>query len=827
LEHLVFKGTPKHSDIPKEFNQYGARWNGTTWLERTNYFETFPASDEALRWALDLEADRMVNSNIAKKDLDSEMTVVRNEFEMGENSPNRVLMDRVLSTAYLWHNYGKSTIGSRSDVENVPIERLQAFYKQHYQPDNSVLVVAGKIDEAKTLEIIKEKFGAIPKPARKILPTYTAEPTQDGERFVTLRRVGDVQLLMAGYHVPPGSHADYPAVEILTGVLGDVPAGRLHKALVETQKAASAGGFSLQVREPGMALFTATVRKEQSLEEARNILTRTLDDVAIKPPAKEEVERARTALLKQIELNINNSERIGLQLSEWASMGDWRLMFLHRDRLKSVTTEDVARAASTYLKESNRTLGQFIPTANPVRAEIPKMPDVEALVKNYKGQAEVAKGEDFDPSPANIDSRSKRTDVTGIKFTLLPKKTRGNTVNAIITLRMGDEKSLMNRSAVSVLTSSMLMRGTSKRTRQQITDEFDRLKARTFVGGGGGAVTASIETVRSTLPEVLTLLSEVLRDPAFPAAEFDQLKQQRLAGIESQKSEPQQIAFTALSRHLNSYPKGDIRYVPTPDENIEETKAVTLEDVKAFYRDYYGASAAEITVVGDFDDSEIRTHLTSLFGGWKSGKPFKDVPRPYQKAAVVNQSFEAPDKAGATLTAGMPIAIKDTHPDYAALVLGNYILGGSFDSRFVTRIRQKEGLSYGFGSNFSARVNDDGGSWMAYGIMAPQNTLKVEQAFKDEIQKALKDGFTDEEVKRAKSGWLQNQRVSRAQDAELVRRLTGLRFYNRTMQFEAELEKKVESLTAADLNEALRRHLDASQISIFKAGDFKKAGVTP
>jgi zinc protease len=251
LEHLVFKGSTKHPNIDKEFTQYGARWNGTTWVDRTNYFETFPASDEALRWAIDMEADRMVNSFIAKKDLDSEMTVVRNEFEIGENSPNRVLMDRVLSTAYLWHNYGKSTIGARSDVENVPIERLQDFYKRYYQPDNAVLVVAGKIDEPKTLALIAEKFGAIPKPTRSLLATYTAEPTQDGERFVTLKRVGDVQLLIAAYHVPPGSHADYPAVQLASRVLGDVPAGRLHKALVETNKAANAGGFSFQWKEPG------------------------------------------------------------------------------------------------------------------------------------------------------------------------------------------------------------------------------------------------------------------------------------------------------------------------------------------------------------------------------------------------------------------------------------------------------------------------------------------------------------------------------------------------------------------------------------------------
>ena len=176
LEHLVFKGTPDHPDIPAELTEHGARPNGTTWYDRTNYYETFTASDDNLEWALDLESDRMVNSFIAKEDLDSEMTVVRNEYESGENFPSSVLMKRVLSAAFQWHNYGKTTIGARSDLENVPIDRLQAFYKKYYQPDNAVLTVAGKIDVAKTLGLIKTHFGAIPRPERILIPTYTKEP---------------------------------------------------------------------------------------------------------------------------------------------------------------------------------------------------------------------------------------------------------------------------------------------------------------------------------------------------------------------------------------------------------------------------------------------------------------------------------------------------------------------------------------------------------------------------------------------------------------------------------------------------------------------------
>jgi len=320
LEHMMFKGTAaKHVDpILGELNARGATGvNGSTDYDRTNYYETVPASDDNLKWVLDMEADRMVNSRVSQKDLDTEMTVVRNEFERGENSAASVLEERVLSTAYLWHSYGRSPIGSRSDIEHVPIEKLQAFYRNYYQPDNAMLVVAGKIDPDKTLAWIKDTFGAIPKPTRVLTQTYTQEPTQDGEREVVLRRVGEEQLLMMAYHVPASTSPDSAALEVLSGIMSDQPAGRLYKALVESKKAVQAGGGQFQLHDPGVFLFNARVQKDGSLADVEKTMLSVIEGVVKEPPSKEEVDRARTRLLKNIELGLNSSSRVGLDLSEW------------------------------------------------------------------------------------------------------------------------------------------------------------------------------------------------------------------------------------------------------------------------------------------------------------------------------------------------------------------------------------------------------------------------------------------------------------------------------------------------------------------------------
>ncbi len=823
LEHLVFKGTPRHPNIPQELTAHGTRPNGTTWSDRTNYYETFAASDENLNWALDLEADRMVNSFIAKKDLDSEMTVVRNEFELGENSPFGVLLDRVMSTAYLWHNYGKTTIGARSDIENVSIDRLQAFYKTYYQPDNAVLLIAGKFDEAKTLGLVDKYFSPIPRPSRPLPKIYTAEPTQDGERSVTLRRIGDTQLVQALYHVPSGSHPEFAAVDILTQVLGDTPSGRLHKTLVEGKKASSIFGFGFQWKDPTLVLFGAEVRQGDSLDAAKDTLLQTVESIGTNPPTKEEVERARAQLLKNIDLALNNSDQVGLTLSEYIGAGDWRLFFLHRDRLRKVTTEEVVQAASKYFKPSNRTLGLFIPTAKPDRAEIPPTPDLTATLKDYKGDATVAAGEAFDPSPANIESRTLRSDAGGIKMALLPKKTRGGKVVVQMTLRYGDEKSLLNRGTAAQMAGSMLMRGTINHTRQQIQDELDRLKARMNVSGGATQAQVSIETTRENLPAVMRLAAEVLREPAFPADEFEQLKRQNLAAIEEQKSEPIQMAFTTYSRHLGPYPKGDVRYIKTTEENIADLNAVTLEQAKQFYQDFYGASNATMSVIGDFDDKEIAKLVTELFGNWKSPKTYTRVPTPFQDIAAVNQSIPAPDKANAFFLAGFNLKLRDDHPDYPALLLGNYMLGGGFlSSRLASRIRQKEGLSYGVGSGIQISALDESGRFTANAIYAPQNVDKLEAAFKDEIARMLKEGFTAAEVEAAKLGYLQSRQVSRAQDNELAGRLNNYLFLGRTLQWDADLDAKLKALTPEQISAAMKRHIDPAKITIIKSGDFAK-----
>lgn len=819
LEHMLFKGTPRHPEIKKEFQRYGARFNGSTSYDRTNYYETFAANGKNLDWALALEADRMVNSKVSKQDLDSEMTVVRNEFEAGENSPYGVLRERMAATAYLWHNYGRAIIGARSDIENVPIARLQAFYRNYYQPDNAVLLVSGRFDEAGALRLAERHFGKIPRPKRALAATYTAEPTQDGERSITLRRAGEVQLVGALYHLPPGSHADYPALDILITALAKVPGGRLHRALVETGKASQIYGGDRQQREAGYAYFGASLGKQMPLDPAREALIGTLESIAAVPVTDDEVERARTQLVNDIDLALTNPRDLGIALSEFIAIGDWRLFFLYRDRLREAKREDVQRVAARYFKTANRTLGIFTPTPQPDRAEIPPAPDVAALVRDYKGSAAVAAGEVFDPTPANIDARTMVRQLPGgMKLALLPKKTRGGTVLARLNLRWGDEQSKMGRSAACSLASSMLMRGTTKHTREQLRDEFDRLKASVSVGGEG----ASIETLRANLPAVLRLVAEVLREPAFPANEFEQLKRSLATSIEGQKSDPNAIAGLQLARHLNPYPPEHWLYTPTLDERMQRLQAVSVEDLQRCHSDFYGASHGELAVVGDFDAQEISGLAQDLFGGWNSPRSFARIAGNYHDAPAINRNLDTPDKANAVFQAGLNLQLRDKDPDYPALALGNYLLGGSPDARLSRRIREQAGLSYSVRSWLSAGAIDAVGEFGISAIYAPQNRARIEAEILDVLRQALRNGFTAAEVAAAKKGYLALRKLNRTQDGALAARIANNAYLGRSFAWDADFDAKIAALTPQQIQGALKRYLDPLKLSIVKAGDFTR-----
>ena len=842
LEHLVFKGTPTFPDVPTALRDHGAgsSFNGTTNEDRTNYFETLPANDDNLDFAIHLEADRLVNSYIRREDLMSEFSVVRSEFERGENSPAGILSQRVSAAAFEWHNYGKTTIGNRSDIERVPIHNLQAFYRKYYQPDNAVLIVTGKFEEAKALQLIQKYLGAIPRPERKLDAAYTEEPAQDGERNVVLRRVGSVGSVLAVYHIPASTHVDWAPLSILGSVISEEKKGRLYEALVESKLATSAFARADNLHDAGLFSVSATPT-EGNLDQVSQVLVSTMEELEKMEISQDDVDQAKIRAKRRFETTLTNSADMMQALSSASALGDWRLLFLQRDRVANVTAADVNRVAKTYFKRHNRTLGLFIPSETPQRLNIPTGESAETLVAEYKGGVALEAGEAFEPTPENLDKRTKVVEMDGVKIAMIPKENRGDTVSLALTLHYGNENSLKEDRVAAGMMASMMMAGTKRLDRQALQQELDRLGIRISQGGGRGGrgggrggrggggggvgqVTFSIEAKRDSLIQGIQLLGEILRQPAFPADEFEQMKSRSMTATQSMQTEPSMLANIKMSRALSSYPQGDVRYVPTTEESLKELEEVSLDQVVGVYEEQLSSAQTEVAIVGDFDPEEAVSAIGTILKDWKSKTKIARIDREASKQVkAAKEDIVTVDKADAIFMAGMAFEMNEEHPDSAALRLGNYILGGgTLSSRLGVRIRQKEGLSYGVNSSMTTPTNGNDARFSVVANCNPMNIDALEAAALQEIESFVKEGPTEKEVEDAKQAFLEAQKVGRAGDGAIAGQILANLEQKRTFAYVAQQEERIRNLTAKDIQVAFMKHIDPKKLVVIRAGDFKK-----
>jgi zinc protease len=536
-----------------------------------------------------------------------------------------------------------------------------------------------------------------------------------------------------------------------------------------------------------------------------------------------------------------NSQQLAMQLNEVIASGDWRLWFTNYEEIRRVTPDDVVRVARLYFKDSNRTVGTFVPDATPDRTTVPDALPIDALLKSYTPDVHVEAGEAIDPSPAAIERRVTRTVLSsapgGFRLAMLPKQTRGNRVQASLTLRFGDERSLAGKGAAAQITEALLMRGTKSRSRQQLQDEMQKLNATISVGGGGGfgrggggrapgAVTATLSTTSENLMPSLRLAVEILREPAFPASDFEQIRRQEIAQIERGRTEPGTLVSQTLQSHLSEFPRGDVRHVPTIDEDIEELNAVTLDAVKAFHQQFFGASHGELVAVGPFDPAAIEKAAGELLAAWNSATPYARIVNGFAPVAPINTKIETPDKQNAQFSAGLRLRMRDGDPDYPAMVLANYMFGGGgLTSRFPDRARNREGLSYSVASSFTAPVEGDAAAFSASAIANPANVPKLEASFVDELKRTLREGFTAAELARAKASLRDERAASRSSDVGLLNVIAAREAYGRTLDWDAQLDARLQALTLEQVNAAFRRFVDPAQVSIVKGGDFGAAGV--
>jgi zinc protease len=827
LEHMLFKSTKNLGDIKTMLSSKGGNANGTTWLDRTNYYEVFPSSDENLKWSLAMEADRMINATILQSDLDKEFSVVRNEFEIGENNPGSVLQERIISSAYLWHNYGNSTIGSKEDIERVKADRLRVFYEKYYQPDNATLVIGGKFDQKSVLVYISQYFGTIQKPKRVLEKTYTVEPAQDGERFVELKRSGDIQVIAAAYHTAPYADKDVAAVAALSEILTADPSGYLYKALIETQKASALYSWQPQLRDASFIYFNVDVPKDKSLDEAKKIFLSDLDNIATRNYTDKDVARAKAKILKQIEDQKSNTIDYTIGLTEIIGSGDFRLGFLYRDAIENLTVVDVNRVAKKYFKSNNRTYGVFIPEKNEERVKSIEVSDKQIIdiTQGYKGKTEVQEEVAFEASIKNIKSNLTPVQLkNGFKYAFLKKGIKGKKVLASFKFPVGNLSQLSGKSDIAVITASMIKSGTITMTKEQIQDKLDQMKTSIDFYFSGQSLFVNVATYQEFLQPTFDLLKQLLTDSNFPENELEKLITEQKANFEINKNDPQNIVFNEVSRIANNYAKDHILYVATPEESILSLKTIKRKQLVSFYEDVLGANRGIGTIVGNLNAKDVDALFVKTFENWNSKIKFEKVLPVYFESKKNNQKRITPDKENAAIAGVSNFRMDKNNPDYPAMVMANEMLGsgGFLTSRIPIRLREKEGISYGAGSYLNVSLDNEAASLGIYAFFNPTKVAKVNDAIEEEIKKALATGFTESELKTSIVSWKNERNTYLGDDNYVMNLVNSSLYYGNSIEDFDTLEANVKALKVDQVNSALKKYINLDRFSFVNAGDFNK-----
>ena len=834
LEHMLFKGTPTHRDIFAELGKRGIDANASTTTDYTNYHSSFTADAAKLDWLLGMEADRMVNSRVAREDLDREMTVVRNEMENRDDDLSGVLYESVASTAYQWHHYGKRIIGTRSDIENARIERLQAFYRAWYRPDNATLVIAGGFDPAQTLKSVARRFGKIDRPRAPMQALYTAEPAQAGEREVTLRRVGGYSQLLAAYHVPAATHPDTAALQILGEVLQGPVGERLYSKVVGSRQAVGTGAGTQWLRAPGLWTAYATLAKDGDIAATEELLLAQVEGLDRRPVLAVEVDAAKQLVRRNFAHEHGDVRRLAMALTSAIGVGDWRLYFRHRDSLEKVDAEQVNRVARTYLRPANRTLGRLLATASPQRVVIPEAPSPAAVLWDYVGKAKADTVERFDASPANIRQRTRFVHIDtgsgdGLRLALLPKKSRGNKVVVEAVFHFGDVDGLRGRDTAALAAGALLGDGDFKTSAAELAVELAGLNSTIDLDGGLQAASLSLSSERKHLGKTLSLAERLLRTPRYSDTQLEQYKQRAMLGLQAARQDANSIVGEAMSRHFDPWPVGHPLRQADGEQSLADIRALTAEQVRSFHRDFYGTANGVISVVGDFDPVEVERELRRLFADWKAPRAHAPIARRHVAIPAERRSFATPDKDSGVLLARSNIPLAEFTDEAFALDVANRILGGhSIDSRLGQRIRARGGLSYGVTSTLDAKSSldgrDDAGSWTIHATSAPQNLAQLERGVREELDRLLRDGVSADEVRTAATAMRDEHKQALANDDGLASMLGGLLYYGRGLDFLVEYDRKMATLSAETVNAAIRKYLKPEQFSFYVAGDIVRHG---
>ena len=826
LEHMMFKGSKnfnkeKGNPIWTVLQDIGAQVNASTSMDRTNYFELLPS--EYLGSAIAIEADRMRNLFIKDEERQTEMTVVRNEFERGENDPFGTLNKNIWATAYQAHPYHHNTIGWRSDIEGVSTERLREFYETYYWPNNATVTIVGDFNKDVVLQMILDNYGNIPKSPHAIPAMYTTEPEQEGARRFIIKRSGQMGIVGIAHKTPEGLHEDNYAIQILARIFGEGKSSRFYKKIVDKGLATSVSIWDYPFRDNGLFITYMFLTPGTKHEDVEKIILDEYDLVKEKGVTDEEIARAKGQIRAEQGYSRDGSYSVASNLNESIAIGDWTYYTNYFENINKVTKEDIKRVVGTYLIEDKSTTGYFIPLTGSGGGGggKPKKPKAHHPY-NYTSIPEGNLGSMAVSGVKIADSIVEQTPIDGIR--LLTMKTGVKDVVTITgSFLGGDVYSPQANMIIANLTASMLDKGTINKSKFEISDKLETVGASISFSSGQHNVRFTAKCLKDEVPLVLGLLAEQLREPAFNKEDLKTLKTRLVGNLKRDKENTQKQAGGAFLRKL--YPKDHPNYSYKIDDRIKMVNDTDSASLKNFHKTYYGLGNMTIVAVGDVNGEEFSAEISKVFDGWKTS-PLKKKESSLTANQISTESeyVTIKDKTSADIYIGLPIGIDRNHDDYYPLMFGTYILGGNFSARLMQTVRDEQGLTYNIQSWVGGVDNGNDGYWLIGGSFAPAMVDKGRDASIEQLNKWLEGGVTQAEVDAKKSTITGSYKVGLATTRGLAGQILTNAERDRPNSYLDDFPDMIKALTVDQVNKVIQKYFDNKKLVFVAAGSLDKDG---
>jgi zinc protease len=810
LEHMLFKGTPSrnaargnsYDDLMKRL---GGIYNATTSVDRTNYFAKVPSA--FLGEYLGHEADRLRNAIITDEDLRTEMPVVVDEFDIGENDPDQVTEKLLNATAFTEHPYKVDTIGSRSEVMQVTAASLkERLYEVYYHPNNVTLILVGGFDVAEALGLIVKHYGNIPPSPRPIPAMYTVEPQQFGERRFVISKPGDLPRVVMAFHVPQADHEDTPAVAALATMLGGTPASRLYRKLVNTGLASAAYSYAREAHDPGLFQVYAKLNPGVKPKTVERIILAEIDRMCNKLVGKAELARTKVQNLAGTVHLRANSLRFAQQLSEQEAVADWRWGANYDAAFDGLTAERIREVAQRYLHADNRTVGYFLPKAA-APAPTPKPEDSTPAPTPEPQQT---------PTPAPAPGKAKGNTGTasfaeqvkkvvlpnGLTVLLLPTQTE-SAIGVHLALSAGRSYAPADKRLVSGMVAQMLPMGSKKYSKARIAEMTSEMLVKFGFNESAFRSELATHVVPADMPRFLDLLSDVLVNPLFREDELELLKTSLAAELEEAAIDPGSRATLALRQAF--YAQAAAFGAQSIEEQAKLLPTVTVDELRAFHAKFYSPKGAVLALVGKFDTDAMLATLTAKFGAWTG----EDVPAPVAvssgspAAKAVNINIEGKDNL--TILVGLPADISVHSPEYLAAMLANKALGGdTLTSRLGKEIREKRGLTYGITSRF-ADPTVEGGLWV---VSMTTNAGKLSEALpliRQIVEEYAREGIGEAELEQEREAMINAFALNLDAPVSIASQIAQCELTGRGVATLDTYEARAKAVTKADVDAVIRK----------------------